>query len=135
MSAWTAENFDIGIIEPEFALMKDSPYNRARLWHVYCSGGWARLSCGGMNMDAAEKSFSSRPKTSLFSHMPIPSDPAVLELGFGATNFSGFRIERGDNATFVYLCASSVTPAWPYFIDPSEHFLAQLKMYNDLHGE
>ena len=67
--------------------------------------------------------------------MPIPRDPAVLEFGFDTTNFSGFRIEISGMATFVYLRASSVAPAWPYFINPSKHFLAQVEMYNDLHSK
>ena len=41
---------DIEIVQPEFALMADSEYNDARVWHIYCAGGWAILNCGGVNI-------------------------------------------------------------------------------------
>ena len=126
---------EIEIVQPEFALMADSEYMDARVWHIYCAGGWAILNCGGMNIEAAEKSFCSRPKTSFFSRYPIPSSPEVLRYGFETTNFSGFLIDKTSNGRLVYFRASSSSPAWPYFSDPSDHFLAQLKIYNDLHSK
>lgn len=129
-------NSHIEIVEPKFALMRSTNLMPTKVWHIYCSGGWAKLACGGMNMDAAEKAFSSRPKTSIFSSMPIPSGPEVLLFGFDTKNFSGFHInEETNNGALVYIRASSVSPAWPYFSNPSDHFLAQLRMYNDLHSK
>ena len=48
-----ARKGEIEIVKPEFSMMADSEYVNARVWHIYCAGGWAILNCGGMNMEAA----------------------------------------------------------------------------------
>jgi hypothetical protein len=102
-----------------------------RVMHVYCSGGWAKLSCGGMNADAAEEAFSDRPKTGFFSYASIPTCSEVLLFGFDAIDFEGFRIAHEGRS--VYFKATKILPAAPYFSHPSDFFLKQIEKYNTLH--
>jgi hypothetical protein len=123
---------DIEIIEPQFALMATSELLPGKVTHVYCSGGWVKMKFGGMNEEAAEEAFSTTPKVSLFSRTTLPKVPEVLLFGFDAHDFEGFELK--GNGRLVYLRASSVSPAWPYFSDPSAHFITQIEKYNELHG-
>jgi hypothetical protein len=123
---------DVEIVQPQFVLMADSDLVAGKIMHVYCKGGWVKMKCGGMNEDAAQKAFSTAPKVSLFSRAPLPQVPEVMLFGFDAKDFGGFRVEA--KGSLVYFRASSISPAWPYFSDPSTHFLAQIDKYNELHG-
>jgi hypothetical protein len=123
---------DVEIVQPQFILMETSDLVPGKVMHVYCAGGWAKMKCGGMNERAAEKAFSTRPKVSLFSRAPLPQVPEVVIFGFDAEDFGGFRVEAGGS--LVYFRASFISPAWPYFSDPSSHFLAQIERYNELHS-
>lgn len=121
----------VEIVEPQFIQMHASDLVPAKIMHVYCLGGWAKLSCGGMNAEAAEEAFSGRPKTGLFSYVSIPTCPEVLLFGFDATDFAGFSIESGGR--LVYFKATRFSPAAPYFGNPSDFFLKQIEKYNTLH--
>jgi hypothetical protein len=121
----------VEIVKPQFIQMHWSDLVPVRVMHVYCLGGWAKLSCGGMNVDAAKEAFSGRPKKGFFSYASVPTGPEVLLFGFDAINFSGFSVENEGRS--VYFKATKILPAAPYFSYPSDFFLKQIEKYNALH--
>lgn len=122
---------NIEIVEPQFVLMASNPMYSDPIMHIFCSGGWARMWVQGMNNTAAQEAFCSRPKTSFFRYAPIPDQPPFMNVEFETENFNGFQV--GAYASLVDFRATSMSPAQPYFSDPSTHFIAQIEVYNRLH--